>query len=643
MQFIKKSLSAKITLKLLIIVSIITIIMAIGAYLATKQYLYNSYKKKVRDLVTITADQIKTVFEHEIDSERHSLDEFVNPNHRELSIEECVEIWVKPEDKENGKFDRKYLEKIFLNEVKLKSGAVDRYKRLATDYSVDKELDRKIKKVTDGFRTVNEIGFSTFMDPKGFVPFHHSLNSKKLTGDPKKDTTGCRTNRVWDYLGSKMKPDKVVEHVYPRDTGKVLIIAFAPVKLKEKFVGAAVTGYTIEAINREIFIATSIVVAVILLGSLIIFIGFNILIKKNLRSITMISDILKKVGEDGDFTQNIDYSSEDEIGDISKNVNTMIDQSSRTIYYLKIAATSLAASSEELTATSVGLGQSSTGQVESIRGIKTELNLVLQSIKETTDFIGDQVADISTTAESITSLEDMSKKISSNMKLVLDKSNDSITISKDGEALVISAWDAMKLIVDSSKRIGDMVNIINDISDQINLLSLNASIEAARAGEAGRGFAVVAEEIGKLAENTSNQVSEIHSLSSEIEKSVTEGSDMVQKIRESISTIMSNIIENSTLIEEISLLSDNQTDNHNRMRNVMLELEEKSKKIIDVADFQRSNSESIENAMNEVLRLTTETSAGSEEIAASSEELAQRAEELNQLVQGFKTMEPDDE
>ncbi|HPF05699.1 MAG TPA: HAMP domain-containing methyl-accepting chemotaxis protein [Spirochaetota bacterium] len=476
------------------------------------------------------------------------------------------------------------------------------------------------------------------MDKRGYVPFHHAIYSMKLTGDLKKDIGGCRSNRIWDYLGNAIKPSGINKFLYKRDTGAESIMVAAPVFINGEFWGGVLVGYDIKDIYGKIYIATAVIIGIIIAGSMIIFIGINYMIRKSLRPIVIISRILRSVAE-GDFTQKIEFDSDDEIGDISRSSNMMIEKSAKTIDYLKGAAASLAASSEELTATSVSLGNSSSSQVHSVRDISSELNLVLDSIGETTEYIGQQVNDISAAADSITGLEDMSNQIADNMKYVAKQSEDSIEIARNGEEVGSSASSAMKHIVESSKKISEMVTMINDISDQINLLSLNASIEAARAGEAGRGFAVVAEEIGKLADNTSSQVKEIQQLSSEIGHNVQEGEQMVLSIRESISSIINKIIENSKSIEEIAGLTEQQAKNHTMIKETMQRLEEKSRNIIDVATFQKSNSESMKEAVNRIKDFATESASGAEEIAASSEELSSRAEDLSTLIEGFKTKE----
>jgi methyl-accepting chemotaxis protein len=114
-------------------------------------------------------------------------------------------------------------------------------------------------------------------------------------------------------------------------------------------------------------------------------------------------------------------------------------------------------------------------------------------------------------------------------------------------------------IKDQSNRIGQTVELIVDIADRINLLSLNASIEAARAGESGRGFAVVADEIGKLAFQTQESIKEINSVISSSSKSTVEGATVIQKtaqmMREMIS-LMDQGAEKIRTLQESLLIED---------------------------------------------------------------------------------------
>ena len=92
--------------------------------------------------------------------------------------------------------------------------------------------------------------------------------------------------------------------------------------------------------------------------------------------------------------------------------------------------------------------------------------------------------------------------------------------------------DAMTRINETSKNIENIISEIEDIASQTNLLSLNASIEAARAGEAGRGFAVVAEEIGGLATQSAQTVSEINNIISELSQNSEKSMELMKKMSE---------------------------------------------------------------------------------------------------------------
>jgi methyl-accepting chemotaxis protein len=633
----RRSLSAKIIVKLSMILAVMMVIATAFTYFGMKHYYINYYYLDTSADVAFTVkSQIEALFQNEMDSGRHTLEDLMSEDYRELTIEECLEMWSVPSDRD--KFSDEYLQKLFKTVDTSVPGKTEDYRRYMTKYGEDKELGRKLRGIVDGYLTMKAKGllFAATIDRNGYVAFHHSVNSMMITGDFKKDVAQSRTNRKWDYLGKGLDPSGIKKSYYKRDTGAEGVMVSVPVYIGKEYWGGILVAYDIKDIYGKIYNAAAIVIGIMFMGALIIFAAVNIMIKRNLRPIVKISAILSEVAR-GDFTHKVEFTSDDEIGEIADSANRMIEQSTRTLDYLKGAAASLAASSEELTATSVSLGQSSGEQVHSVRSISAELNLVLDSISETTEYIGEQVNEISQAADSVSGLEDMSNKIVENMKMVKVQSDESIVTAREGDEMGSSASQAMGLIVESSQKISEMVNMINDISDQINLLSLNASIEAARAGEAGRGFAVVAEEIGKLADKTSNQVKEIHTLSTEISSSVQKGSDMVTSIRSAISRIMNNISANSKSIEDIAVLTEQQAQNHYLIKNTMKNLEEKSNNIIEVANFQMSNSVSMKEAMNRIKDFAAETAAGSEEIAASSEELSSRAEDLSQLIEGFKT------
>ncbi len=630
----KKTLAGKITLKLAIVLVVVIGLTVFVTSIGIKDYLMKQYVKKVGEFGLIASKQIQSVYEDTLNQGNYKLDEFISPKYTELSIEECKDLWVKDEDKD--KFSEKYLQKIFKSKEEKGKGKFDIYKRYHTNYSTDDELGIAIRKTIDGFFAIPEIGFSVAIDNAGFVAFHHTKNSQKLTGDFKKDVLGVRTNRIWSSLAKTINPDKITQTTYSRDTGAVFILTTTPIKLNGKLYGGVVTGFNINGINNQIIKIVSMLVLALVIASLVFFAGLNFLLRRNLKSVKEISAIIKDIGENKTYSTKIKHISNDELGTISENINLMIDSTGKAILYMQESGESLAASSEELSSTSLSLQANSMEQVDSIQGVHLELDLVLNSIKETTDYIDEEINDIFTTTESIGELESLSMKMYSNINDVLKSSQRSGKISENGETLVLQASEKMKKIVLSSNKISEMVQMINDISDQINLLSLNASIEAARAGEAGKGFAVVAEEIGKLADNTSKQVSEISTFSSEIEVNVEEGSVMVDKIEESIIEIKKNLENNAKIIIEVAGLSEVQMGKHHSMSDILKALEKKSENIIEVVNFQKTNSESIKNTMDKVLNFSMNFTQSAEEIAASSEELASRAEDYNGFVQEFK-------
>ena len=118
----------------------------------------------------------------------------------------------------------------------------------------------------------------------------------------------------------------------------------------------------------------------------------------------------------------------------------------------------------------------------------------------------------------------------------------------------------MNEITISSKQIAEIISTIEDIASQTNLLALNAAIEAARAGDAGKGFAVVADEVRNLAQQSGEAVKNITIIIGNSLSAVTNGENLTKETAASLNMIVKNVEDTATLVKEITIASENQTE-----------------------------------------------------------------------------------
>lgn len=258
--------------------------------------------------------------------------------------------------------------------------------------------------------------------------------------------------------------------------------------------------------------------------------------------------------------------------------------------------------------------------IEEITANIEEITGGIENIAETANVQNHDVDDIRVR------LEDLSSIIAAMDSIVGQSLSETLKITENarsGEKSLGVMEQNVGRIMNSSIEMKNIVGMINDISDRINLLSLNAAIEAARAGDAGRGFAVVADEISKLADQTASSIKEITSL---IAANETETGAGINVIRETVGIIKSIINGVDAINQKISGLAqykDRQTSAGDSVTRSILNLSERSSQISLAAREQKEGINEILKHISGINVISASNSNGADELYADSQELVQ--------------------
>ena len=279
------------------------------------------------------------------------------------------------------------------------------------------------------------------------------------------------------------------------------------------------------------------------------FLGSFYVIRIN-RAIKQINNVSKNLAE-GNLMYKVDIQSKDELGELGRYINTMVQSIKNVIKGVKAAADELTVSTKEIAITANSISQGA--------------NESAASIEEVSSTMEEMIANIDLNSENANQAKTISEKVNMNMQ----------DVSKQSETAV-----------EASRSIKTSIDIINDIVFQTNILALNAAVEAARAGEYGRGFGVVASEVKKLSEISKKAADEISDLCG---KNLAQSQNATDKILK----LMPELEKAANMIHEIFLSSKEQSHGTTQVGSTMTQLNTVTQQNAAVSEELSSSADQI--------------------------------------------------
>ncbi|ABV89506.1 methyl-accepting chemotaxis protein [Shewanella pealeana] len=340
-----------------------------------------------------------------------------------------------------------------------------------------------------------------------------------------------------------------------------------------------------------------------LAGLILLFVSRTIL-----RTVDSMRLSITSIEADSDLTRRIHITSQDELGQLSRSFNLMLDKFQTSLQSVAETSASLAESSQ-------GMAAITADSASSVQTQRDELEMVATAMNEMT-------ATVVEVAKNANDAADAAVQTDTQSQAGLTVVNNTVQTIEGLAVGIERASQVVKDLEDDSHQIGSILDVIKGIAEQTNLLALNAAIEAARAGEQGRGFAVVADEVRTLASRTQESTEEIQRMIEKLQGGAKLAADAMSDSRQYVDDSVNHARSAGEVLQSIAKAIATITDMNTQ--------------IATAAEEQSTVSEEINTNIVNISNAAEETAAGTMSSSQESENLAQMAKRLSGLVQEFK-------
>ncbi len=475
--------------------------------------------------------------------------------------------------------------------------------------------------------TIGKTGYAAILDEKGNFVYHPNFGLKD-------NILKVENGAIAEYGRSLMKRTTTVQT--GNISGVEMLLASSPIGdtgwTFAVFVPKAEMLEQVYALGMHSLVSG--VVGLVLLGSIILLITLQIV-----RRIKGVEDMAEKVAQ-GDLTMDTQNTAGiidgDEIDNLKHSFVRMTVNLRNLIAHVHSSAGQVTTSAEQFS-------ESSRQSAEAASTMAAAISTVTQGSEaqvHALDQVSTVVAEMSANMEELATTANRMAKVAEKATLATDAGQQAIgNAAKQMDSMVRAAGKAKAAsgeLEDSSKQIGEIVQLISSIAGQTNLLALNAAIEAARAGAQGRGFAVVAEEVRKLAEQSERAAQQITGL-------IQRNHHNINNVVESIETAIANVDQGVTVVgaagvefQQIAYFVKEVVSQVRSISGSLAQLAVGSQQIVASVNEVEKTCQEATGELQTVSAAVQEQSAFTEEIASACTMLSRLAEQLKAQVSIFR-------